>query len=512
MVAKTLYSTSPRPFCRKSFSFASVPAATNQRRGMPPMLSLSTTILALATPPGEGAIGIIRLSGPDAITITQQIFAGKNLTQQPGHTLHFGKIMDGDTIVDEVVASLYRAPRSYTGEDVVELSCHGSAYILQQVMALCRRHGAVMAKPGEFTLRAFLNGKMDLAQAEAVADLIASHSEMAHKAAMHNLRGGFSHDLMEMRERLIQFSALIELELDFSEEDVEFADRTRFYQLIAELTHATQQLVDSFRLGNVIKNGVSVAIVGKPNAGKSTLLNTLLNEERAIVSDIAGTTRDTIEETLNINGILFRLIDTAGIRDHSSDLIELQGIERSRDAMKKADIVVYLFELTPQRNQTNQPTGATLQLPAATNFEELRTIKAELTTKGTRHLLVGNKADEMTDTATLTELHEFDPNMLFISARNKDNIHQLKEALYNLVAEGGLQNEGTIITNARHFASLTDVLRTLQDIKAGLDNHLPGDLLSLDIRACLYALGEITGVVTNEDKLDYIFSKFCIGK
>jgi tRNA modification GTPase len=248
-------------------------------------------------------------------------------------------------VIDEVVVSLYKAPKSYTGDDVVEISCHGSGYVLQQVMNLCIRAGARMAKPGEFTLRAFLKGKLDLTQAEAVADLIASHSSIAHKAAMHNLRGGFSEDLKQMREQLIKFSALIELELDFSQEDVEFADRAQLYDLIDRLTSATQQLVDSFRLGNVIKNGVSVAIVGRPNAGKSTLLNALLNEERAIVSDIAGTTRDTIEEILNINGILFRLIDTAGIREHSSDIIEIKGIERSREAMSKADIIVYLFDV-----------------------------------------------------------------------------------------------------------------------------------------------------------------------
>ncbi|MBC7554414.1 MAG: tRNA uridine-5-carboxymethylaminomethyl(34) synthesis GTPase MnmE, partial [Taibaiella sp.] len=287
--------------------------------------TLTDTIIAISTPPGEGATGIIRLSGGEAIAVTNAIFKGKNLEEQPANTLHFGRIVSEGMVIDEVVVSLFKSPKSYTGEDVVEISCHGSGYILQQVMAACMKQGARMAQPGEFTMRAFLNGKLDLAQAGAVADLIASESGSAHKAAMHSLRGGFSHDLKAMREDLIQFAALIELELDFSEEDVEFADRTRFYALINELTTAAAQLVHSFSLGNVIKNGVSVAIAGKPNAGKSTLLNALLNEERAIVSEIAGTTRDTIEETLNINGILFRLIDTAGIRNHSLDLIELKG-------------------------------------------------------------------------------------------------------------------------------------------------------------------------------------------
>ncbi len=452
------------------------------------------TIIAIATPPGEGAIGIIRLSGADAISITASIFSGKDLNGQPTHTLHFGRIKSGSTVIDEVVASLYRNPKSYTGEDVVEISCHGSDYILRQVINLCLERGARMAKAGEFTLRAFLNGKLDLTQAEAVADLIASQSSTAHKAAMHTLRGGFSHDLSEMREQLIQFSALIELELDFSEEDVEFADRTRFYELIAALTTVTQDLVDSFRLGNVIKNGVRVAIVGKPNAGKSTLLNTLLNEERAIVSDIAGTTRDTIEETLNINGLLFRLIDTAGIREHSSDLIEIQGMERSRDAMDKADVIVYLFDV------------------ATNSLGELLALKGEFEQKGMRYLFAGNKVDEVGVENATKIYNALGENLLFISAKNKENIHELKETLFNLVAAGDIKQEGTIVTNARHYGALAEVLSSLHDIKSGMDNHLPGDLVSLDIRRCLHYLGEITGQVTTEDKLDYIFSKFCIGK
>ncbi len=451
------------------------------------MLNVNDTIIAIATPPGEGAIGVIRLSGSDAMPIVNKIFPGKDLVAQPSHTLHFGKIMDGGIVVDEVVVSLYKNPKSYTGEDVVEISCHGSVYVLKQVLQLCMRHGARMAKPGEFTLRAFLKGKMDLTQAEAVADLIASQSDSAHKAAIHNLRGGFSDDLKGMREQLVQFSALMELELDFSQEDVEFADRTKFYELIDKLTDATQQLLDSFKLGNVIKNGVKVAIVGKPNAGKSTLLNALLNEERAIVSDIAGTTRDTIEETLNINGIIFRLIDTAGIREHTQDAIEQQGIERSKDAMSKADVVIYLFDVNEYSEfELPDPTG------------------------DGKYLLVANKAD-VADARVIDELRKAE-HTLIISAKNKENIHSLKEALFDLVAEGQVNQEGTIVTNARHFGALREVSKSLQDIKKGMDNNLPGDLISLDIRTCLYYLGEITGQVTTEDKLDYIFSKFCIGK
>jgi tRNA modification GTPase len=463
------------------------------------MLHTSDTIVAIATPPGEGAIGIIRLSGSHAIAITNAIFRGKDLSQQPSHTLHFGRIVGGDRVIDEVVVSLYRGPKSYTGEDITEISCHGSAYVLQQVLALCTAGGARVAKPGEFTMRAFLSGKLDLTQAEAVADHIASDSAAAHKAAMHNLRGGFSHDLADMREQLIRFSALIELELDFSEEDIEFADRTQFYELIGRITAAALQLVKSFGLGNAIKNGVSVAIAGKPNAGKSTLLNTLLNEERAIVSEVAGTTRDTIEEALNINGILFRLIDTAGIREHTTDLIERQGIARSRDAMSKADVVVYLFDVALYLTSDYERTDLLQQL------EEFRN-------SGTTFLAVGNKADETTLAAPPDDLKHLGSNVLLISARDKQNIQALKDALYTMITGGQVKTEGTIITNARHYASLQEVLKSLTDIKTGMDNNLPGDLLSLDIRRCLHYLGEITGVVTTEDKLDYIFSKFCIGK
>ena len=462
------------------------------------MLDLLDTIVAIATPPGEGAIGVIRLSGNDAITITDKLFKGKDLAMQPSHTIHYGTVTDGNTIIDEVVVSLYKNPKSYTGEDVTEISCHGSQYILEQVVNLCVAHGARMAKPGEFTLRAFLKGKLDLTQAEAVADLIASESGSAHKAAMHNLRGGFSEDLKQMREQLITFSALIELELDFSQEDVEFADRTQFYSLIERLTEATEQLLRSFQLGNVIKNGVRVAIIGRPNAGKSTLLNALLNEDRAIVSEIAGTTRDTIEETLNINGILFRLTDTAGIREHSTDSIELKGMERSVEAMNKADVVVYLFDVAEGSK-------------ADYIRYEVLSRQEQFVNSGTRYLLVGNKTEGAEPGNVKAEFGDI-PGILFISAKDKTNVQQLKQQLYELVADGGLQLEGTIITNARHYGALQQVMESLTHIKTGLDTNLPGDLISLDIRTCLHYLGEITGTVTTEDKLDYIFSKFCIGK
>lgn len=452
------------------------------------MYDINSTIAAIATPPGEGAIGIIRLSGADAIGIADKIFAGKQLAKQPSHTIHFGRITDGDETVDEVVVSLYKGPKSYTGEDVVEISCHGSQYVLERVLGLCLQHGAHVAKAGEFTQRAYLNGKMDLAQAEAVADLIASQSGAAHKAAIHNLRGGFSSELQGLREQLIQFSALLELELDFSEEDVEFADRTKFYELIQYITTTTQALIQSFSLGNVIKKGVSVAIIGKPNAGKSTLLNALLNEERAIVSDIAGTTRDSIEEVLNINGVLFRLIDTAGIREHTADIVESMGVQRSRDIMKRADIVVYLFDVNEE------------------SIEELQQQKNLFEQEGMKYLLVGNK----TDVADAQKFGE--ENILYISAKNKENIQALRQSLYDHVIGGRINTEGTIVTNARHHAALQEVLKSLNDIKAGLDNHISGDLVALDVRRCLYYLGEITGQVTTEDKLGYIFSKFCIGK
>ncbi|MBV7533053.1 tRNA uridine-5-carboxymethylaminomethyl(34) synthesis GTPase MnmE [Chitinophaga sp. sic0106] len=449
------------------------------------------TIVAVATAPGLGAIAVIRLSGSKAFDITNGLFKGKNLLLQPSHTIHFGSVVSEGTVIDEVVVSLYKGPRSYTGEDVIEISCHGSPYIQQQIIDATTKAGARLAKPGEFTQRAFLNGKLDLTQAESVADLIASNSAASHQTAMQQMRGGFSKELHHLRDQLITFSALIELELDFSQEDVEFADRTRLYELISSSTTTIRHLIDSFRMGNVIKNGVNTAIVGKPNAGKSTLLNTLLNENRAIVSDIAGTTRDTIEEVLNIEGILFRLIDTAGIRE-SNDTIESIGVQKTMEKIKEAGVVVYLFD-------ANEMSVA-----------ELRQQVVAFEADKINFLLVGNKTD-IGEAAIRAKFSEI-PGILFISAKKHDHVDDLKSALVEKVMSGDINTEDTIVTNARHHSALQEVLKSLFDVKGGMDNGLPGDLLALDIRRALHFLGEITGEVTNEDRLDYIFSKFCIGK
>ncbi|SEM90703.1 tRNA modification GTPase trmE [Chitinophaga rupis] len=450
------------------------------------------TIVALATAPGVGAIAVIRLSGPQAITICNQLFPSKDLLQQASHTLHVGSIVSDGKIIDEVVVSLFKGPRSYTGENVIELSCHGSPYIQQQLIDACIQAGARLAKPGEFTMRAFLNGKLDLAQAESVADLIASHSAASHQTAMQQMRGGFSRELQALREQLIRFSALIELELDFSQEDVEFADRTQLYALIKTALEVVQHLTDSFRMGNVIKHGVNTAIVGKPNAGKSTLLNTLLNENRAIVSDIAGTTRDTIEEVLNIQGILFRLIDTAGIRE-SVDTIESIGVQKTLEKIKEAGVVIYLFDV--------------IELTAADIRKQISLFEQD----GINYLLVGNKMDVLGESEALAKFAGI-PDILFISAKDHAHIDLLKDRLVQKVMSGDINTEATIVTNARHYAALQSVLQALQDVRTGMDSGLPGDLLALDIRRCLHFLGEITGEITNEEQLDWIFSKFCIGK
>ena len=450
------------------------------------------TIVALATAPGIAAIAVIRISGKDSFRLINGLFPSKNLVAQASHTLHVGLLKYNNELLDEVVISLFKGPRSYTGEDVVEISCHGSPFVQEKILQAVISKGARLARAGEFTLRAFLNGKMDLTQAEAVADLIASNTEASRRTALQNIRGGFSLDLKLLRDQLIKFSALIELELDFSQEDVEFADRTQLQQLISELQRVVFQLLQSFKLGNVIKNGVQAAIIGKPNAGKSTLLNTLLNENRAIVSEIAGTTRDTIEEVLNIEGVLFRLIDTAGIRQHTSDVIESLGVERSMEKMHAADVVLYIFDV----NQTTET--------------ELRKTVSELDAAKINYLLVGNKADAAYKENLSGKFKGMD--ILFISAKENFGTGELKKKLLQKSVMGEINVEDTIVTNARHFEALEKLHTTLQDVKNGMEQNIPGDLLAIDIRQCLLYLGEITGEITNEDQLDYIFSKFCIGK
>jgi tRNA modification GTPase len=451
------------------------------------------TIVALATPPGIGALGVIRLTGAQSVEVVNRLFPSKDLSKQASHTLHVGYLKQDGQALDEVVVSIYKAPKSYTGENIVEISCHGSPFIHQRVIEACIREGARLAKPGEFTQRAFLNGKLDLAQAEAVADLIVSSTDASHRTALNNIRGGFSHTLKALREQLITFSALIELELDFSQEDVEFADRTQLKTLVQNARDTTARLIQSFRLGNVIRQGVSIAIIGKPNAGKSTLLNALLNEDRAIVSDIPGTTRDTIEEVINIDGILFRLIDTAGIREHSSDLVETAGIEKSLQKMKSADVVLYLFDVN------------------TTEETELKKTLAALTTGAVPFLPVGNKVDSIDEGAARNRFSTI-AGIIFISAKTGLHLEVLKERMVDTVLQDKISAENVIVTNARHYHALQKVAEALDDVHQGLENRIPGDLLSLDIRRCLQYLGEITGEITNEDQLDYIFSKFCIGK
>jgi tRNA modification GTPase len=458
---------------------------------MAKQMGWNDTIVALATPQGLGAIGVIRLSGNKAIEIVNLMFPSKNLLIQATHTLHVGLLKNNGEVLDEVVVGLYKNPKSYTGEDVVEISCHGSAFIQEKIIQAIVQNGCRIAKAGEFTQRAFLNGKLDLTQAEAVADLIASNTEASRNTALKNIRGGFSNTLSALREELIKFSALIELELDFSQEDVEFADRTQLNNLIHHLYTTTQTLLQSFKLGNVIKNGVQVAIIGKPNAGKSTLLNTLLNENRAIVSEIAGTTRDTIEEVLNIDGVLFRLIDTAGIRTHTSDTIESIGVEKSYEKMRVANLILYLFDV-------NEIDEAALQ-EVVNDFEQQQF----------NYLLVGNKVD--IEQNAIRKFEKFS-NTLFISAKGQQNITHLKTELVNKAIDGQINTEATIVTNARHFDALQKLFNAIEDVHEGLNQNIQSDLLALDIRQALYYLGEITGEITNEDQLDFIFSKFCIGK
>jgi tRNA modification GTPase len=449
------------------------------------------TIVALATPNGSGAIGVIRLSGPEAVNIIQKVFKGKDLTKQTSHTIHFGHVVDGDVILDEVLVSLFIAPRSYTREDVVEISCHGSSYIIESVIKLLIKNGARAAQPGEFTLRAFLNGQLDLSQAEAVADLIASNSRASQQTAMQQLRGGFSNQLKGLREQLVNFASLIELELDFSEEDVEFANRDQLKQLIVDILNILSRLIQSFELGNAIKHGINTVIAGRPNAGKSTLLNALLNEERAIVSDIAGTTRDTIEEILNINGINFRLTDTAGIRE-ATDTIEAIGVQRTMEKISQSALLIYVFDAE--------------QISLADLDADIRSL---------RHpempmLLVANKID-LLSSEQMAALPQTE-SIINVSAKEKQHIDELKQKIYNTAVKGQLTGNETLVTNIRHLEALQKTEEALSKVLYGIDNPITSDFLAIDIKQALHYLGEITGTVTTDDLLENIFSKFCIGK
>ncbi len=456
---------------------------------------LSETIVALSTPQGVGAIGVIRMSGSAAIEICDEVFYGKKLSEQASHTLHFGTIRDGSIIVDEVVVALFKGPRSYTGENIVEVSFHGSPYILQKGLALLIRYGARLAKPGEFTMRAFLNGRMDLSQAEAVADLIASESEAAHGIAMQQMRGGFSNEITALREQLIHFASMIELELDFGEEDVEFANRADLIGLVQNIQKLIRNLLNSFELGNAIKHGVTTVIAGRPNAGKSTLLNAILNEDRAIVSDIAGTTRDTIEEVINIKGIQFRLIDTAGIRD-AQDQIEAIGVQKTMETIRKSTILLYVFDVI-----------------ALTPEEVAQDLQA-LQQDGLHILAVANKMDKnpYIEPYDFASEHLATTQIVSTSALNKMNIEHLQNQLYDLALQQQLSKGSTIISNARHYEALEKSNESLDNVLRGIDGGLSGELLAFDIKESLHYLGTISGEVTTEDLLGNIFGKFCIGK
>ena len=460
------------------------------------------TIVALATATGVGAIAVIRLSGKEAIVLADKIFKtlnGKPLSEAPSHTVHLGTIKSGKQVIDECLATIFKGTKSYTGEPVVEFSCHGSAYITQEVIKLCLANGARLAQAGEFTKRAFLNGKLALNQAEAVADLIASDSKASHQVALQQMRGGFTSEIEVLRQELLNFASLIELELDFSEEDVEFADRSQFKNLLKTIKTTLSSLIQSFSVGNVLKNGIPVAIVGKPNAGKSTLLNALLNEERAIVSDIAGTTRDTIEETLHIGGIAFRFIDTAGIRD-TQDQIEAIGVQKAKEKIEKASVILFLFD---DKDNT---------------VSEITTFVKENYREGTKYVLLHNKTDLSLEETTafddeiLQSLKGYTDTLLRISAKEGQNITELKNFLADYAQTLSHIGKATVVTNIRHYEALSNALQAIEKVEEGMQMHLSGDLLAIDIRETLYHLGSITGEVSNEELLGNIFSRFCIGK
>ncbi|MCA4900839.1 MAG: tRNA uridine-5-carboxymethylaminomethyl(34) synthesis GTPase MnmE [Bacteroidota bacterium] len=447
------------------------------------------TIVALATPQGVSALAVIRLSGGDSIGITNRVFKGKDLTKQPSHTLHFGLITDGGRPIDEVLVSVFREPNSFTKEDSIEISCHGSPTIVKEIIKVLLKQGARLAEPGEYTKRAFLNGRFDLAQAEAVADLIHAENDNARQAALNQMRGGFSKEIQHLREELIHFASLIELELDFGEEDVEFAKRDELKQLIFKIQSYLKPLILSFDQGNVIKNGVPVVIAGKPNAGKSTLLNALLNEERAIVSDIAGTTRDVIEDEMILGGITFRFMDTAGIR-HTQDTIEAIGVQRTHESMKKASLILYLFDLTQ------------------TSKEEIEREESEIKKLGIPYLKIGNKLDQ----ASPDVLKNLGDDFVLIAAASKTNLEKLKDRIISLFHVNEVKQGDVVVTNLRHYQNLLQTNQSLARVLEGMDGHVTGDFLAMDIRQSLHYLGEITGQITSDDLLANIFSKFCIGK
>jgi len=462
------------------------------------MIDRETTICAIATPPGTGAIAVIRISGSEAFPICSKIITlPKSLSEYPSHTVHLCRIVDKDEVVDEVLVTLFKSPRSYTGEDTVEISCHGSLYIQQRIMELLLRHGATLAQPGEFTLRAFLNGKMDLSQAEAVADLIQSTSQASHKIAMNQMRGEFSKQIQQLRQQLVHFASLIELELDFSEEDVEFADRNTLRENLVQLISQIEQLTDSFQYGNVIKQGVPVAIIGKPNVGKSTLLNTLLNEEKAIVSEIPGTTRDIIEDTLNIGGILFRFIDTAGIR-HTSDTIESMGIERTLSNVQKATIILYLID-------------------PLDSVDAIREMIATLPLQKQQFMaIVINKTDRlesMEKQKIMDDIRQHFPYPIIpVSAKNKINIERIHTFLIECIKSMKHNESSTVISNIRHYEALTHAREAAMRMLEGLNTGLPNDLLAEELRQVLYYMGTISGTITTDEVLGNIFRNFCIGK
>jgi len=455
-------------------------------------MDFKDTIVALATPAGVGAIGVIRLSGDRAIEIVNEVFQPKDLSIQTSHTIHYGRIESAGRVYDEVVVSLYIAPKSYTKEHVVEISCHGSPFIQESLIRLFTEKGARFARPGEFTQRAFLNGAFDLAQAEAVADVIAADSAAAQSAALHQLRGGFSKELAALREELIHFASLIELELDFGEEDVEFADRKDLEALVIQLLDHVRPLVESFRTGNAIKNGVATVIVGKPNAGKSTLLNALLNEDRAIVSEIAGTTRDSLEDEWTLGGIKFRLVDTAGLRE-TVDVIEALGVERTQAWVKKAQVVIYMADAMT---------------------ESVEGLKAGILALGTLEIpviQVLNKVDQVSK-AVLVAFQEALPDVILMSAKNQVGLPELEKALLNIIGFDQANASGTLVTNIRHYQQLVQTQETLIGVLNALKTGLTGDLIAQDLRHALHHLGEITGQISNDDLLKNIFGKFCIGK